>query len=118
MSAKSKRLAHESERQELDGEFQGDYDLSFVVTEAGKNESCIKSSGNDAAVDGGCTAAALKARVEFRESDDCASGLFERALETEPTDFFSGVELGQLLSATNRALAKSDGRTLHRTARW
>ena len=53
MRLECKRLADKCKGQKFDRQLKGDDDLGIVVTETGKHEGCIKTCGDNAAIDCG-----------------------------------------------------------------
>ena len=99
MRLEFKRLADKCKGQKFDRQLQGDNDFGIVVAQSGKHEGCIKTCGDNAAIDCGRSSTSLKARLDFGEIDDRQTWLFERPSKSKPSNFFPGVELSQLLFA-------------------
>ena len=78
MRLECKRLADKCKGQEFDRQLQGDDDLGIVVAQTCKHEGCIKTCGDNAAIDCGGSSTSLKARFDFGEIDDRQAWLFER----------------------------------------
>ncbi len=99
MRLECKRLVDKCKGQKFDRQLQSDDDLGIVVTQTGKHEGCIKTCGDNTAIDCGGSSTSLKARFDFGEIDDRQAWLFERPPKPKPSNFFPGVELSQLLFA-------------------
>ena len=63
MRLECKRLADKCKGQKFDRQLKGDDDLGIVVTQSGKHEGCIKTCGDNAAIDCGGSSTSLKARL-------------------------------------------------------
>ena len=71
----------------------------FRLSVFGRQQHCIKTCGDNTAIDCGGSSTSLTAKFDFGEIDNRQARLFERPPKPKPSNFFPGVELSQLLFA-------------------